>query len=125
MSQRVLSCRNVWKLFGDEPEGYLASIDNAADISFDEIREAGYIAAVRDVNLDIDAGEILVIMGLSGSGKSTLVRCMSRLVDITGGELSVDGQNLMALSERELIELRRNKMGMVFQNFALLPHRTV
>lgn len=123
MSQPVLSCRNVWKLFGDKPEEYLAHVNN--DVSFEQIRQAGYIAAVRDVNLDIASGEILVIMGLSGSGKSTLVRCMSRLVDITGGELCVEGQDIMALSERELIELRRNKMGMVFQNFALLPHRTV
>ena len=64
-------------------------------------------------------------MGLSGSGKSTLVRCFSRLHDITGGEILVEGQNIMKLSENELIELRREKMGMVFQSFALLPHRTV
>ena len=129
MSQPVLSCRNVWKLFGAKPQEYLASLtqrgENLSSVSFDDIREAGYIAAVRDVNLDVAKGEMLVIMGLSGSGKSTLVRCMSRLVDITGGELLVDGDDLMAMSERELIEIRRNKMGMVFQNFALLPHRTV
>ncbi|MGB3179498.1 MAG: glycine betaine/L-proline ABC transporter ATP-binding protein [Albidovulum sp.] len=118
----VISCRNVWKLFGPAPGAYL---DKARARSFDEIREDGYIAAVRDVSLDVARGELLVIMGLSGSGKSTLVRCMTRLIDITGGELIVDGQDIMSLSEQELIELRRRKMGMVFQSFGLLPHRTV
>jgi glycine betaine/proline transport system ATP-binding protein len=68
---------------------------------------------------------MLVIMGLSGSGKSTFVRCLSRLIDITGGEVQVEGQNIGEMSEKELIDLRRNKMGMVFQSFGLLPHRTV
>ena len=93
--------------------------------SFDQIKSDGYIAGVRDVSIDVFQGEILVIMGLSGSGKSTLVRCFSRLHDITGGEIIVDGQNIMDLSERDLINLRREKMGMVFQSFALLPHKTV
>ena len=118
----VISCRNVWKLFGDKPESYVST---AQGKSFEQIRRDGYIAAVRDVSIEVDRGELLVIMGLSGSGKSTLVRCMSRLNDITSGEIIVDGQNLMTLSERELIELRRRKMGMVFQSFGLLPHRTV
>ncbi|WP_121629077.1 quaternary amine ABC transporter ATP-binding protein [Tropicibacter alexandrii] len=122
-SQPVISCRNVWKLFGPRPESYLAGLDPAA--GFDAIRADGYVPAVRDVSLDIARGEMLVIMGLSGSGKSTLVRCMSRLIEITGGEIDVDGRVIGALSERELIDLRRNKMGMVFQNFGLLPHRTV
>ena len=119
----VISCRGVWKLFGVKPEQYLAAMTGQP--SFEEIRAAGYIAAVRDVSLDIGRGEMLVIMGLSGSGKSTLVRCLSRLIEITGGEVIVEGQNIGALSEKELIELRRNKMGMVFQSFGLLPHRTV
>ena len=123
MSSSVIACRNVWKLFGQAPQRYLANL--ASDTSFDTIRADGYIAAVRDVSLDIKQGEMLVIMGLSGSGKSTLVRCMSRLLDITGGEVEVDGQDISQLSERELIALRRNKMGMVFQSFGLLPHRTV
>src|SRR4029079_2305555 len=70
-------------------------------------------------------GEIFVVMGLSGSGKSTVVRCLSRLVDPTAGEIVIDGQNLLQLSDRQLIELRRHAMGMVFQNFGLLPHLTV
>ena len=119
----VISCRNVWKIFGANPERYLSQMPQGH--SFDAIREDGYIAGVKDVSLDVSKGEMLVIMGLSGSGKSTLVRCFSRLHEITGGTIEVDGQDIMSLSEKELIELRRNKMGMVFQSFGLLPHRTV
>lgn len=119
----VISAKNVWKLFGSAPEAYLK--DMPAGRSFDEIRSDGYIAGVKDVSIEVARGEMLVIMGLSGSGKSTLVRCFSRLHDITGGTIEVEGQDIMSLSEKELIELRRNKMGMVFQSFGLLPHRTV
>ncbi|MGH1579256.1 quaternary amine ABC transporter ATP-binding protein [Planktotalea sp.] len=119
----VISCRNVWKLFGTNPRKYFEKMTN--DHSFDDIRADGYIAGVADVSVDVQRGEMLVIMGLSGSGKSTLLRCMSRLHDITGGTIEVDGQDIMALSENDLIELRRNKMGMVFQSFGLLPHRSV
>lgn len=119
----VISCKNVWKIFGADPEGYLQKMPQ--DHSFDDIRADGYIAGVKDVSIEVNKGEMLVIMGLSGSGKSTLVRCFSRLHDITGGTIEVDGQDIMKLSEKELIELRRNKMGMVFQSFGLLPHRTV
>ena len=119
----VISCKNAWKIFGSNPEAYLKSMPTGR--SFDEIRADGYIAGVKDVTIDVTRGEMLVIMGLSGSGKSTLVRCFSRLHDITGGSISVEGQDLMSLSEKELVELRRSKMGMVFQSFGLLPHRTV
>jgi glycine betaine/proline transport system ATP-binding protein len=119
----VINCRNVWKVFGNEPEKYLSNMPK--DHSFEEIRKDGYIAGVRDVSIEVARGEMLVIMGLSGSGKSTLVRCFSRLHEITAGTIEVDGVNIGKLSEKELIELRRNKMGMVFQSFGLLPHRTV
>ena len=119
----VISAKNVWKLFGPSPEAYLRSMPEGR--SFDEIRADGYIAGVKDVSVDVGEGEMLVIMGLSGSGKSTLVRCFSRLHDITGGTIEVDGQDIMALKEKDLIDLRRSKMGMVFQSFGLLPHRTV
>ncbi|MFK7940536.1 MAG: glycine betaine/L-proline ABC transporter ATP-binding protein [Roseovarius sp.] len=119
----VISCKNVWKLFGPDPQKYLAKMD--PNRSFDDIRADGYIAGVKDVSLEVARGEMLVIMGLSGSGKSTLVRCFSRLHDITGGTIEVEGQDIMSLPEKELIELRRSKMGMVFQSFGLLPHRTV
>lgn len=119
----VISCKNVWKLFGEDPEGYLAKMPQ--NMSVDDMHEDGYIAGVKDVSLDVHKGEMLVIMGLSGSGKSTLVRCFSRLHDITGGTIKVEGQDVMSLTENELIELRRSKMGMVFQSFGLLPHRSV
>ena len=119
----VISCRNAWKIFGPNPSAYLKSMP--AGHSFDDIRADGYIAGVKDVSVDVGRGEMLVIMGLSGSGKSTLVRCFSRLHDITGGTIEVEGQDIMALAEKDLIELRRSKLGMVFQSFGLLPHRTV
>lgn len=119
----VISCQNVWKIFGKDPEGFLDKMPSG--MSYDDIRAAGYIAGVKDVSLDVHKGEMLVIMGLSGSGKSTLVRCFSRLHDITGGTITVEGQDIMSLAEKDLIELRRSKMGMVFQSFGLLPHRTV
>ena len=121
--QPVISCKNVWKIFGSDPEKYLSNMPEGH--SFDQIRADGYIAGVKDVSIDVSKGEMLVIMGLSGSGKSTLVRCFSRLHEITGGTIEVEGQDIMSLSEKKLIELRRNKMGMVFQSFGLLPHRTV
>lgn len=119
----VISCSNVWKVFGQNPEKYLRSMPEGR--SFDDIRSDGYIAGVRDVSLEVNKGEMLVIMGLSGSGKSTLVRCFSRLHEITSGTIKVDGTDIGGLAERDLIELRRSKMGMVFQSFGLLPHRTV
>jgi glycine betaine/proline transport system ATP-binding protein len=123
MDRAVIVAKNVWKVFGKDPENYLRSMPQGR--SFDDIRADGYIAGVRDVSLDVARGEMLVIMGLSGSGKSTLVRCFSRLHEITSGTIEVDGQVIGDLNEKELIDLRRSKMGMVFQSFGLLPHRTV
>ncbi|MEC8983101.1 MAG: glycine betaine/L-proline ABC transporter ATP-binding protein [Actinomycetota bacterium] len=123
MNQPKIACRNVWKLYGPDPEKFLAT--HGGNPSTEAIKEAGYIPAVRDASLEVHEGEIVVLMGLSGSGKSTLVRCMSRLIEPTAGEIDFDGEDLRAASERELVELRRHKMGMVFQHFALFPHRTV
>ncbi len=119
----VISAKNVWKLFGPNPKSYLGSME--PNRSFEDIRKDGYIAGVKDVSIDVGRGEMLVIMGLSGSGKSTLVRCFCRLHEITGGTIEVEGQDIMSLGQKELIDLRRRKMGMVFQSFGLLPHRTV
>ena len=123
MNHPKMACRNVWKLYGPDPDKFLASHDGEPDL--DAIKENGYIPAVRDASLEVHEGELVVLMGLSGSGKSTLVRCMSRLIEPTAGEIEFDGEDLRAASERELVELRRHKMGMVFQHFALFPHRTV
>ena len=122
-STPAISCRNVWKLFGQNPAGYLAGLEHGR--SFEDIRRDGYIAGVRDVSVDVAKGELLVVMGLSGSGKSTLVRCMSRLIDVTGGEVQIEGRDITRIGEADLIALRRRKMGMVFQSFGLLPNRTV
>jgi glycine betaine/proline transport system ATP-binding protein len=118
-----LSCRGVWKLFGPDPAGFLRRLGRSP--ALEDAAGAGLVAAVADVSLDVVAGESFVIMGLSGSGKSTLVRCLSRLVEPSAGAILYDGRNLLAISERELIELRRHRMGMVFQHFALLPHLSV
>jgi len=123
-SRRIvtLSCRNVWKLFGHGAEVFLKRNPEPSE---EALLRADLIRAVRAVDLDVHQGEIFVIMGLSGSGKSTLVRCLSRLVEPSLGEIIFQGEDLLKKSERELIEIRRHKMGMVFQHFALLPHLTV
>lgn len=118
-----LECKNVWKLFGADGARFLQEHGGAP--SPEMIAQAGLVGAVKDVNIEIRSGEIFVIMGLSGSGKSTLVRLLSRLIEPTSGQVLFDGQDLLRASEQEMIEIRRHKMGMVFQQFALLPHRTV
>ncbi len=123
-SQAKLSCRHLWKVFGPDPKGFLAAHDGAPTLD-DFIGRGTHIRACADISFDVAAGEILVVMGLSGSGKSTLIRCLSRLIEPTMGEVWFDGKDLLKASEAELIDLRRHKMGMVFQHFGLLPHRTV
>jgi glycine betaine/proline transport system ATP-binding protein len=118
-----ISCKNVWHLFGKGTQGYLAKHQN--NPSDEQLQQDGLIAAVRDVSLDVHKGEILVIMGLSGSGKSTLIRCMTRLIQPHAGQILFDDVDLLQASHSSLTDIRRRKMGMVFQNFGLLPHRTV
>lgn len=118
-----LVCQKVWKLFGPNASEFLAA--HGGEPTTEAIRDAGLIQAVRDVSLGVKDGESFVVMGLSGCGKSTLVRCMSRLSELTAGDVFLDGRNLNSLSRSELTEIRRHKMGMVFQHFALLPHLTV
>ncbi|RVC81147.1 glycine betaine/L-proline ABC transporter ATP-binding protein [Mesorhizobium sp. M4A.F.Ca.ET.022.05.2.1] len=118
-----LACRNVWKLFGANAASFIR--ERAGKASPTDIAAAGLVGAVRAVDLEICQGEIFIIMGLSGSGKSTLVRCMSRLVEPSHGKVEFEGKDLLKISDAALIELRRHRMGMVFQNFALLPHLNV
>ena len=118
-----LRCTKVWKVFGPQAAEFLAARDNTA--TSEDLAAAKLIGAVRDASIEVREGEIFVIMGLSGSGKSTLLRCVSRLVEPTAGCVEVDGKDLMKASVDELIDIRRHKMGMVFQHFALLPHLTV
>jgi glycine betaine/proline transport system ATP-binding protein len=118
-----VSCKNLWLLFGKKASGFLETQHYAP--TDEAIVSAGLVAAVRDVSLDVFEGEILVVMGLSGSGKSTLIRCLTRLIEPTAGQVIFDDIDLLAASSRQLTEIRRKKMGMVFQHFGLLPHRTV
>jgi len=123
MSNTVIKCENVFKIFGANAEKMLKESNGNVDPKI--FQENGCIVGVNNASFEVSKGEMLVVMGLSGSGKSTLLRCISRLTDATGGKIFIEGQDLLKLNNKELIELRRNKMGMVFQSFALLPHKTV
>ena len=119
----VIKCESVFKIFGNNAKRLLENSNGNVDAK--TFQEAGCIVGVNNASFDVKKGEMLVVMGLSGSGKSTLLRCISRLTDATAGKIFIDGDDLLSMNSKELIELRRNKMGMVFQNFALLPHKTV
>ena len=119
----VIKCESVYKIFGNNAKKLLE--DSNGNVDAKTFQEAGCIVGVNNASFDVKKGEMLVVMGLSGSGKSTLLRCISRLTDATAGKIFIDGDDLLSMNNKELIELRRNKMGMVFQNFALLPHKTV
>ena len=117
-------CKGLWKIFGANPTNILKEVDPTW--SRTEVQEkTGHVIAVKDVSFQVERGETFVVMGLSGSGKSTLVRCISRLIEPTQGEVLVDGVDTVSIPEKELIELRRHKLSMVFQHFGLLPHRRV
>ncbi|PXF28561.1 ABC transporter ATPase, partial [Pokkaliibacter plantistimulans] len=89
------------------------------------LAETGHTLGLKDISLDIEGGKTFVIMGLSGSGKSTLIRHFNRLIEPTAGDIRVDGQSVVAMNDKELLEFRRHKISMVFQRFGLLPHRNV
>ncbi|MGB1239116.1 MAG: quaternary amine ABC transporter ATP-binding protein [Pseudomonadales bacterium] len=121
----VVSCRNVWKIFGERASDALYAAQHSG-LSKREINEEyGCVVGVADASFDVQRGEIFCIMGLSGSGKSTLVRHINRLLEPTAGEILIDGEDVVAKDARALRQLRASKIGMVFQNNALLPHRTV
>jgi glycine betaine/proline transport system ATP-binding protein len=122
-----LACFGLWKVYGSNTDYYFDTTGYKIDVNAlaARMRRENHIPAVADVSLEFAKGEIFVIMGLSGSGKSTVLRCLSRLVEPSAGRIVLDGQDLSKMSERELIDIRRHKMGMVFQNFGLLPHLTV
>jgi glycine betaine/proline transport system ATP-binding protein len=119
----VIKCASVYKIFGENSKKMLQQSN--ANVDAQVFQDAGCVVGVNNASFNVYEGEMLVVMGLSGSGKSTLLRCISRLTDTTAGDIFIDGQDLVAMNSKQLIELRRNKMGMVFQNFALLPHKTV
>ncbi|OZG42796.1 glycine betaine/L-proline ABC transporter ATP-binding protein [Aeromonas sp. A35_P] len=119
-----LEVKSLYKIFGDQPEKafkLLAKGHDRARI----LQKTGQTLGVQDVNLAIDEGEIFVVMGLSGSGKSTLVRLFNRLIEPSRGQVLIDGEDIAAISDSELRQVRRKKISMVFQSFALMPHLSV
>jgi glycine betaine/proline transport system ATP-binding protein len=120
----TISVKGLWKIFGPIEHKLIGTPD--ADLSVGELRRKhGSTVAVRDVSFDVRPGEIFVVMGLSGSGKSTLIRCLTRLIEPTAGEILFDGEDIRKADAARLRELRRRKFSMVFQHFGLLPHRRV
>ena len=119
-----LELTQLSKVFGANPKAGIEAL-NRGQSKVELIASSGYIIGVRDVSLRIEPGELFVVMGLSGSGKSTLVRMINRLIEPTAGQVLLDGVDVTAMSTRELVALRRDKMSMVFQSFALLPHLSV
>ena len=124
-AQSVISVRNLWKVFGPKAAAIPGSPELSALSRRELVERTGCTAAVRDIEFDVAPGEVFVVMGLSGSGKSTLVRCLTRLVEPTAGQVLFEGEDILAADEKRLRELRRRKFSMVFQHFGLLPHRCV
>ena len=120
----TIAVNGLWKVFGPAEHKIVGTPD--ADLPRDELRaKTGSMIAIRDVSFDVQPGEIFVVMGLSGSGKSTLVRCLTRLIEPTAGEVLLDGEDIRKADGQRLRELRRRRFSMVFQHFGLLPHRRV
>lgn len=121
----VIEISNVWKIFGDKADEALHAIREDGLSKSQVLDTYNAVVGVADVSLSVKRGEIFCVMGLSGSGKSTLVRHLNRLLEPTSGKIMIDGTDVMALNPKELQKFRNLKIGMVFQNFALLPHRSV
>ncbi|GAA1272422.1 glycine/betaine ABC transporter ATP-binding protein [Planotetraspora silvatica] len=124
MGTAAIEVRGLWKIFGPKADRIIGSPD--AELDSAALRaKTGCTAAVRDVSFEVRPGEVFVVMGLSGSGKSTLVRCLTRLIEPTGGDVAIGGEDVRGMSATQLRELRRHRVSMVFQHFGLLPHRRV
>ena len=125
LGSAAVECRGLWKIFGARAEEAMAAVRERGLGKDDVLSEFGCVVGVADVSFSVRRGEIFCVMGLSGSGKSTLVRHINRLIEPTAGEVFIEGRSVTALDDRELRRLRSEAVGMVFQNMALLPHRTV
>jgi glycine betaine/proline transport system ATP-binding protein len=122
--EAALQVKNLWKVFGRGADKVVGTPD--AELSRADLKKkTGCVVGVKDVSFDVGSGEVFVVMGLSGSGKSTLVRCLTRLIEPTAGEVTLNGQDITGASESTLRDLRRKQVSMVFQHFGLLPHRVV
>ena len=124
-SSSAIKIENVWKIFGNTSKDALDAIQNQGISKTEALEEYNSVIGVSDVSFDVKQGEIFCVMGLSGSGKSTLVRHINRLLEPTSGKILINGKDVMELNREHLQELRNKKIGMVFQNFALMPHRSV
>ena len=116
---------NITKIFGDEPDGEALALLRAGCSKEDIKERTGHVVGVKDADIEVEEGEIFVVMGLSGSGKSTLIRCVNRLYEPTAGRIIVDGTDVTALNPKQLQAFRRESTGMVFQHFALFPHQDI
>ena len=124
-SGSAIRIENVWKVFGNTSNEAIDAIQNKRISKTEALERYNSVIGVSDVSFDVKSGEIFCVMGLSGSGKSTLVRHINRLLEPTSGKILINGQDVMSLDRDSLQELRNKKIGMVFQNFALMPHRSV
>jgi glycine betaine/proline transport system ATP-binding protein len=124
MTETKVSIKNLYKIFGKSPEKMLPLVQKGLSKS-DLLDQHNHVLGIDNVSLEIPEKQIQVVMGLSGSGKSTLIRHINRLIEPTGGEILIDGEDVLAMSETQLRELRRKKTSMVFQKFGLLPHRRI
>ena len=124
MTDPMISVRGLWKVYGPKAERIVGSAE--ADLSRKELEaKTGNVIAMRDIDVDVSPGEVFVVMGLSGSGKSTLIRCLTRLIEPTAGEVTIAGISVTGANADQLLDVRRNRVSMVFQHFGLLPHRTL
>ena len=121
----AIEIKNVWKVFGNNSEEALNAIQNKRISKQEALEKYNSVIGVSDVSFDVKKGEIFCVMGLSGSGKSTLVRHINRLLEPTSGQILINNEDVMKLDQKSLQDLRNKKIGMVFQNFALMPHRSV
>lgn len=123
--EAVIRCEGVWKVFGKRPQDAILAVQNQG-LSKERIRdEYDCVVGVRNASFSVGRGEIFCIMGLSGSGKSTLIRHINRLIEPTAGAVYIEGRNINKMGAKELRQLRAEKIGMVFQSMALMPHRNV
>lgn len=129
MANAAISCKGVWQVYGanaaEQLQRALSETGDDARETAKLLRQRGLVPAVQDVTFDVAEGEVFVIMGLSGSGKSTLIRTISRLIQGSAGSILIAGEDILTANKKRLIELRRDKLGMVFQHFGLFPHMTV
>ena len=120
----IIAVNSVWKVFGKHPERALDP-QNLGKSKAELQAELGVVIGLHDVSFEVQRGETFVIMGLSGSGKSTMVRCLIRLIEPTAGNITISGDDITAMSDKELMEFRRGRIAMVFQHYGLMPHRSV